>query len=110
MRTTIVIPDPFPDLRTFSNVSDGQIIAWVHESLLVRCEADANPPSSQTWVRAPSHSSRVHISNNELKISGLKLEDRGEYQCQARNEEGSIPASFNLQVYDIPRFDNTPRP
>ncbi|XP_015277966.1 PREDICTED: sialic acid-binding Ig-like lectin 12 [Gekko japonicus] len=89
------------DVQNFPDVSDSQIVTWTDDSLLVRCEADANPPSNQTWVRAPSHSSRLHISNNELKISGLRLEDTGKYECQARNQEGTSRASFYLHVQGV---------
>ncbi|XP_015277973.1 PREDICTED: sialic acid-binding Ig-like lectin 12 [Gekko japonicus] len=92
---------PRGDVQNFPDVSDSQIVTWTDDSLLVRCEADANPPSNQTWVRIPSHSSRLHISNNELKISRLRLEDTGKYECQARNQEGTSRASFYLHVQDF---------
>ncbi|KAL8220157.1 UNVERIFIED_CONTAM: hypothetical protein K2H54_039763 [Gekko kuhli] len=92
---------PRGDVHIFSNVSNGQIYALADDSFLVRCEADANPPSNQTWVRTPNFlENHLYTSNNVLKSWGLNLGGTGKYECQARNQEGASRASFYLHVQD----------
>ncbi|XP_054855609.1 sialic acid-binding Ig-like lectin 14 [Eublepharis macularius] len=81
-------------------INGSQIEAQPGDSLLLRCTADANPIGNVTWLRTPQMSTTQQPKlNQELKLSGLKLQDEGGYKCQVKNQEGSSDWSvFYLHV------------
>ena len=71
------------------------------ESINLPCEANGTPSPAVSWFkdRVPIEASpNVQLLRNELRISGLRSSDMGDYQCSAENREGVVSATTRLIV------------
>lgn len=67
------------------------------DSLVLRCEADANPPASIVWRRAGRSEIASLAENLQLRPVGRR--DSGLYTCQAQNSVGTSDAlSVQLDI------------
>ena len=88
------------------------------DTVLIECNATANPPAMITWMKRTTE--RMHIISNPrvsvthqlasssggpvsrstLTISNVKAADNGEYICEASNDPSStfVSASFTLCI------------
>ncbi|XP_054854887.1 sialic acid-binding Ig-like lectin 12 [Eublepharis macularius] len=93
---------PNGSIENFTNAD--QVVAREGDSLLVHCEADSNPAGNATWVRSQFSTAPLNLSNNKMEIFDLTLQDKGEYVCEARNQEGNcsleneIPGDFQAPI------------
>ncbi|XP_008066266.1 cell adhesion molecule-related/down-regulated by oncogenes [Carlito syrichta] len=65
------------------------------------CDVRGNPAPNRTWFHnaEPVHLSPRHLtSGNELKISGVTMEDAGLYQCLADNGIGFMQSTARLEI------------
>ncbi|CAO1380023.1 unnamed protein product [Diamesa hyperborea] len=73
------------------------------DSLVLRCEADANPPASIVWRRAGRSEIASLAENLQLRPVGRR--DSGLYTCQAQNSVGTSDAlSVQLDIKYPPRI------
>ncbi|XP_043853420.1 sialic acid-binding Ig-like lectin 13 [Dromiciops gliroides] len=75
------------------------------ESLRLFCQADSNPPAMLSWT----HGGRVVLSSWHshsrilvLQLPRLRIEDGGEYSCQAQYRMETQNTSLNLSVLYAP--------
>ncbi|XP_061452059.1 sialic acid-binding Ig-like lectin 13 [Rhineura floridana] len=88
--------------RNFTNAS--RIEAQEGDCIKLHCKADGNPSANVTWVKESQHSGTLQLtSDNTLKLSNVKLENKGRYRCQAQNTEGSAEATFRIYLAYSPR-------
>lgn len=67
------------------------------DSLVLRCEADANPPASIVWRRAGR--SEIASLTESLQLRPVGRRDSGLYTCQAQNSVGTSDAlSVQLDI------------
>lgn len=57
------------------------------DSIVLRCEADANPPASIVWRRAGR--SEIASLTETLQLRPVGRRDSGLYSCQAQNSVGT---------------------
>ena len=57
------------------------------DNLILRCEADANPPASIVWRRAGR--SEIASLSESLQLRPVGRRDSGLYTCQAQNSVGT---------------------
>ncbi|XP_063709478.1 hemicentin-2 isoform X2 [Culicoides brevitarsis] len=73
------------------------------DSLVLRCEADANPPASIVWRRAGR--SEIASLQESLNLRPISRRDAGLYTCQAQNSVGSSETlSVQIDVKYPPRI------
>ncbi|XP_031638814.1 hemicentin-2 isoform X1 [Contarinia nasturtii] len=73
------------------------------DSLVLRCEADANPPASIVWKRAGR--SEIASLQETLQLRPVGRRDSGLYTCQAQNSVGSSePLSVQLDIKYPPKI------
>ncbi|XP_037038558.1 hemicentin-2 isoform X1 [Bradysia coprophila] len=73
------------------------------DSLILRCEADANPPASIVWRRAGR--SEIASLQETLQLRPVGRRDAGLYTCQAQNSVGSSEQlSVQLDIKYPPRI------
>lgn len=80
-------------------MSDSEV--EISSELLWSCLASGKPRPSIRWLRDGqplSTQSRLQVTNGQLKISNLALEDSGMYQCVAENKHGTIYSNAELRV------------
>lgn len=67
------------------------------DSLVLRCQADANPPANIVWRRAGR--SEIASLQESLQLRPVGRRDAGLYTCQAQNSVGTSEAlSVQLDV------------
>lgn len=67
------------------------------DSLVLKCEADANPPASIVWRRAGR--SEIASLTGSLQLRPVGRRDQGLYTCQAQNSVGTSEAlSVQLDI------------
>ncbi|XP_072493155.1 sialoadhesin isoform X2 [Notamacropus eugenii] len=103
----VLYPPASPHLSAFLDTTGGRVAVFL-------CTIDSNPPATMTLFHgeelvASSLSSRVlegrqlqvEASPNSLKmeIKDLRLEDTGNYRCQATNAHGSASTTIFFQVH-----------
>ncbi|XP_060622312.2 neural cell adhesion molecule L1-like protein isoform X1 [Anolis sagrei] len=77
------------------------------------CEAVGNPEPTIKWKRngvplTETKTSRAAFSTREISITDLVLNDSAVYQCEATNKHGTILATANIDVLEIPPEILTP--
>ncbi|CAH0551604.1 unnamed protein product [Brassicogethes aeneus] len=87
------------------------------QNISLDCAANGNPYPTISWLKdgynidmndLDSRFSRVG-STNSLRITKIKEEDAGTYQCRAENREDSFDESAIIQVQVPPRFLTKPQ-
>ncbi|XP_063919395.1 neogenin isoform X2 [Zophobas morio] len=87
------------------------------QNISLDCAANGNPNPTITWLKdgriidmtfLDSRFSKVG-STSSLRITNIKEEDAGTYQCRAENREDSLDASATIQVQVPPRFLKKPQ-
>lgn len=66
------------------------------ESLRLVCAADSNPPAMLKWEQQTQK--HIQLSNEELRLPRVELEDHGKYVCRAQNSLGAQVASVSLII------------
>ncbi|XP_049977219.1 sialic acid-binding Ig-like lectin 5 isoform X1 [Alexandromys fortis] len=66
------------------------------ESLRLVCAADSNPPAMLKWEQQTQK--HIQLSNEELWLPRVELEDHGKYVCGAQNSLGAQVASVSLII------------
>ncbi|KAH0517355.1 Sialic acid-binding Ig-like lectin 5 [Microtus ochrogaster] len=69
------------------------------ESLRLVCAADSNPPAVLNWEQQTQK--HIQLSNEELQLPRVELEDHGKYICRAQNSLGAQVASLSLIVRSL---------
>ncbi|XP_075809047.1 sialic acid-binding Ig-like lectin 5 isoform X2 [Microtus pennsylvanicus] len=69
------------------------------ESLRLVCAADSNPPAVLNWEQQTQK--HVQLSNEELQLPRVELEDHGKYICRAQNSLGAQVASVSLIIRSL---------
>ncbi|XP_075052200.1 contactin-2 isoform X1 [Mixophyes fleayi] len=86
--------------------------AKIGSDLSWSCAASGKPRPTIRWLRDGkplTSQTRVEISNGQLKITNLNLQDSGMYQCVAGNKHGTIYTSAELSVQALaPDFRLSP--
>ncbi|XP_063168292.1 sialic acid-binding Ig-like lectin 13 [Candoia aspera] len=83
--------------KSLRNVTEAsQLKVEKGDSILLYCKVKGNPLPTVTWVKGSQLLRTPLQSYNVLNLSDIKLEDVGEYKCQATNIEGSAEASLEL--------------
>ncbi|XP_015673361.1 neural cell adhesion molecule L1-like protein, partial [Protobothrops mucrosquamatus] len=84
-------------------------------SFVLFCEAIGFPEPSIKWKKNgiplednEIKSSRAVFSTREISITDLELSDTAVYQCEATNKHGTILATANIDVLNIPPEILTP--
>ncbi|VDM22084.1 unnamed protein product [Hydatigera taeniaeformis] len=77
------------------------------------CRVAGEPPPSLTWRRDPnipaiSTTRATLLADGSLKLTNVRLEDAGDYVCQASNDGGVVEAVARLTVTSPPGFIETP--
>uniref|UniRef100_A0A4W5LZ56 Ig-like domain-containing protein n=1 Tax=Hucho hucho TaxID=62062 RepID=A0A4W5LZ56_9TELE len=66
-------------------------------SVILTCRSDANPPVQKyTWYKRNINTSKA--SGQIYNISYIRLEDSGEYYCEAQNEKGASNSTVRLII------------
>lgn len=88
----------FTDAPTIKLLGSPQIdLEEGKDSLVLRCEADANPPASIVWRRAGR--SEIASLTENLQLRPVGRRDSGLYTCQAQNSVGTSDAlSVQLDI------------
>ncbi|XP_052863917.1 roundabout homolog 2-like [Anopheles cruzii] len=78
-------------------------------SVVFQCRVGGDPLPDVLWRRSASGGNmpleRVRVlEDRSLRIEDVKIEDMGEYSCEADNAVGSITASGALMVHSPPSF------
>ncbi|NXI62452.1 NCHL1 protein, partial [Anseranas semipalmata] len=77
----------------------------VGTNLVLLCEAIGNPEPTIQWklngMPIDSRTFRGRISDREISLTNLQLQDSAVYQCEASNKHGTILASANVNVLNI---------
>lgn len=75
------------------------------DSLILRCQADANPPANIVWRRAGR--SEIASLQETLQLRPVGRRDAGLYTCQAQNNVGSSETlSVQLDIKCMLIFEN----
>lgn len=79
--------------------SGSTVLAQEGDSLHLFCLADSNPPTNIEWVKGCRTSGKCCLSpDNWLQLTSVRVEDAGDYACQAKNTIGSALGMIQLQV------------
>ncbi|NWI09587.1 NCHL1 protein, partial [Crypturellus soui] len=77
----------------------------VGTNLVLLCEAFGNPEPTIEWklngMPIDSRTFRGRISDREVSLTNLQIQDSAVYQCEASNKHGTILASANVNVLNI---------
>uniref|UniRef100_A0A8D0HGG8 Neural cell adhesion molecule L1-like protein n=1 Tax=Sphenodon punctatus TaxID=8508 RepID=A0A8D0HGG8_SPHPU len=77
--------------------------------LLLLCEAIGNPEPTIKWkINGKPVDSKGVFSPREISLVNLQLHDSAVYQCEATNKHGTILATANINVLNIPPLILTP--
>ncbi|XP_042307980.1 neural cell adhesion molecule L1-like protein isoform X2 [Sceloporus undulatus] len=82
-------------------------------SFVLLCQAIGYPEPTIKWKKNGVHlpetkTSRAVFTTREASISDLELKDTAVYQCEATNKHGTILATANIDVLEIPPEILTP--
>ncbi|XP_062977869.1 neural cell adhesion molecule L1-like protein isoform X3 [Elgaria multicarinata webbii] len=82
-------------------------------SFVLFCQAIGYPEPTIKWKRngfplEETKSSRAAFSTREISITNLELKDTAVFQCEATNKHGTILATANIDVLEIPPEILTP--
>ncbi|XP_053234142.1 neural cell adhesion molecule L1-like protein isoform X1 [Podarcis raffonei] len=87
----------------------------VGESFVLLCQAIGYPEPTIKWKvngrsldEAEIKSNRAVFSTREISVTDLELQDSAVYQCEATNKHGTILATANINVLNIPPEMLTP--
>ncbi|KAM4700365.1 contactin-2 [Discoglossus pictus] len=75
--------------------------AKIGSNLFWSCAASGKPRPTIRWLRDGkplTSQARMEVTNGQLKITNLALQDSGMYQCVAGNKHGTIYTSAELTV------------
>ncbi|XP_029429716.1 contactin-2 isoform X2 [Rhinatrema bivittatum] len=65
------------------------------------CAAAGKPRPTVRWLKNGqplSSQTRIDVTNGELRVSKISMEDSGMYQCVAQNKHGTVYSSAELMV------------
>ncbi|XP_033014629.1 sialic acid-binding Ig-like lectin 10 [Lacerta agilis] len=81
----------------------------VQEGNLLRllCKADSNPAATTSWFKEGRALKK--LSDDWLELVNVKVEDQGDYRCQAQNAIASAEGFLHLLVEYAPKLTNTPQ-
>ncbi|XP_044265919.1 neogenin isoform X2 [Tribolium madens] len=87
------------------------------QNVSLDCAANGYPHPTITWLKDGSTIDMTFLdsrfskvgSTSSLRITNIKEEDAGTYQCRAANREDSLDASATIQVQVPPRFRKKPQ-
>lgn len=79
------------------------------DSLVLRCQADANPPANIVWRRAGR--SEIASLQESLQLRPVGRRDAGLYTCQAQNSVGtsealSVQLDVKCELFFLPTLKN----
>uniref|UniRef100_A0A8D2LWW6 Neural cell adhesion molecule L1-like protein n=1 Tax=Varanus komodoensis TaxID=61221 RepID=A0A8D2LWW6_VARKO len=80
-------------------------------SFVLLCQAIGNPEPTMKWKRNGivfAKSMRISYSPREISVIDLVLKDTAVFQCEATNKHGTILATANIDVLEIPPEILTP--
>jgi PTK7 protein tyrosine kinase 7 len=83
--------------------SDRVVVVGERSEFEVTCVPPDGRPPPRVWWRGPqgrvvSDSGPTHVDETRLIIESARLEDAGNYSCEAENIAGSTTASIRLIV------------
>ncbi|NXJ04478.1 NCHL1 protein, partial [Odontophorus gujanensis] len=75
------------------------------ENLLLLCKAIGNPEPTVQWkmngMPIDSRTFRGRVSDGEISLTNLQLQDSAVFHCEASNKHGTLLASANVNVLNI---------
>ncbi|XP_073671045.1 vascular cell adhesion protein 1 isoform X2 [Paramisgurnus dabryanus] len=80
------------------NVSSNNAIVQLGEHLEITCHADGNPQPKILWRKFGESNPIAEGQNEKLVINNASSSQAGQYECEARNEVGSLRMPVNIQV------------
>ncbi|XP_061474573.1 neural cell adhesion molecule L1-like protein isoform X2 [Rhineura floridana] len=87
----------------------------IGESFVLLCQAIGYPEPTIKWKvngmppdETEIKSNRAAFSTREISVTDLELQDSAVYQCEATNKHGTILATANIDVLNIPPEMLTP--
>ncbi|RZC39998.1 neogenin, partial [Asbolus verrucosus] len=120
-KATLIVND---DHEQASHIAPPSFIARPNPAVVIEgqnisldCAANGNPNPSITWLKngfaidMNDLDSRFSLvgSTRSLRITKIKEEDAGTYQCRAHNREDSLDSSAEIHVQVPPRFLKKPQ-
>ncbi|KAM9442509.1 roundabout homolog 2-like isoform 1-T1 [Salvelinus alpinus] len=87
-------------------------VVMEEETIDFLCEVHGDPAPTVRWRREQADLPRGRfeiLSDNSLRLTGVREEDEGTYTCMSENSVGKTEASAMLQVHVPPQIDINPR-
>ncbi|KAK2835111.1 hypothetical protein Q5P01_015595 [Channa striata] len=98
--TTVPLNLLYPPVNT--SISDA-VITRAGSELILNCSVKGNPEPTVTWsFRTADGHSLQRGQGPQLVLPSVSLSDAGQYECEARNSEGSQTAAVNVTVHAPP--------
>ena len=96
---------PYVDISLGDTVKQG-------EAARIQCTVRGNPPPTVQWYKDGQplplqNGGRMTVTSEEIFIPSTKLEDHGNYDCKATNENGEKVAHMMLDVMPGKRLSSS---
>ncbi|CAI5781185.1 sialic acid-binding Ig-like lectin 5 [Podarcis lilfordi] len=91
------------------SAQEEKLVVREGDTVSLLCEAQGKPIPSVTWLKNNKPlNNNMQGSKDTLRLSNIKSEDAGMYQCQAENPHGSIRKNISVIVQYAPKLSKNP--
>ncbi|XP_077788277.1 sialic acid-binding Ig-like lectin 5 [Podarcis muralis] len=91
------------------SVQEEKLVVREGDTVSLLCEAQGKPIPSVTWLKNNKPlNNNMQGSKDTLRLSNIKSEDAGMYQCQAENLHGSMRKNISVIVQYAPKLSKKP--